>query len=267
MDTHTNSRTLVRPTLSYIIWFTQRTGSSLLSRALESTGVAGVPGEWLNSPVGEDPLTHFGVGTSAELRRRLYGLGSTPNGVCGLKYSFREPHFGELVKILRALPGCEVPGCEEGVARAEVWARAFPNGKHLFSTRRNKVRLAVSWWKAIKSGEWHRENGQPPRARDVADAYDFNAINHLFSECSMREAGIQAFYGEAGITPLTVVYEDFVADYAATVERVLEYLELERPDARALPEPYYAPLADEVSEAWVQRFREERQAGWTNRGW
>ena len=208
------------------------------------------------------PSRTFGVNTAAELQRRLYELGSTPNGVCGLKYSFYEPHFGELIETLRTLPRCE----GQSLSRAEVWARAFSD-KHIFLTRRNKVRLAVSWWKAIKSGEWHRENGQPPRARDVTDAYDFNAINRLFNECSMREAGLQAFYSEANITPLTIVYEDFVADYAATVERVLAYLGLERPATRALPEPFYAPLADEVSEAWVQRFREERQAGWTNRGW
>ena len=35
------------PQLSYTIWFSQRTGSSLLCNALESTGVAGKPNEWL----------------------------------------------------------------------------------------------------------------------------------------------------------------------------------------------------------------------------
>jgi trehalose 2-sulfotransferase len=35
------------PTQSYTIWFSQRTGSTLLNRALSSTGVAGDPGEWL----------------------------------------------------------------------------------------------------------------------------------------------------------------------------------------------------------------------------
>ena len=253
----------MQPKLSYTVWFTQRTGSSLLCRLLEDTGVAGVPNEWLNYPIGTDPFAHFGVETSAELQQRLYELGSTPNGVYGLKYGLSEPHFSELVTTLRAFPACEAAGR----SRAEVWACAFPNGKHLFSTRRNKVRLAVSWWKAIQSDEWHREKGQPPQAQDLSDAYNFDAINHLFNECSMREAGIQAFYDEAGITPLTIVYEDFVANYRETVERVLAYLGLELPSARTLPEPHYAPLADDVSEAWVQRFREERQAGWKNRGW
>lgn len=39
----------MRPVLSYTIWFSQRTGSTLLCHALESTGVAGRPGEWLTA--------------------------------------------------------------------------------------------------------------------------------------------------------------------------------------------------------------------------
>lgn len=36
----------MEPKLSYTIWFTQRTGSTLLCQALEGTGIAGVPNEW-----------------------------------------------------------------------------------------------------------------------------------------------------------------------------------------------------------------------------
>lgn len=31
--------------------------------------------------------------------------------------------------------------------------------------------------------------------------------------------------------------------------------------------PHFIRLADQLSEEWVQRFREERQQGWQNRGW
>ncbi|WP_371263809.1 Stf0 family sulfotransferase [Paenibacillus sp. UNC496MF] len=36
----------MKPKQSYAIWFAQRTGSTLLHRALASTGMAGDPGEW-----------------------------------------------------------------------------------------------------------------------------------------------------------------------------------------------------------------------------
>jgi trehalose 2-sulfotransferase len=132
-------------------------------------------------------------------------------------------------------------------------------------TRRNKVRLAVSWWKAIQSEEWHRKTGASPSSRDVRNAYHFEAIDHLLVESCMREAAIQGFFTEGGIVPLTIVYEDFIADYRGTVERVLAFLNLGLSDSMEIAPPFYARLADEHSEQWVQRFRRERQAGWDHR--
>ncbi len=82
----------------------------------------------------------------------------------------------------------------------------------------------------------------------------------------MREAGIQEFFSEGGIIPLTVVYEDFIQEYEETVRRVLEYLGLGATTVK-IARPHYEKLADEVSAVWVERFREERQHGWQNRGW
>ena len=249
----------MRPELSYTIWFSQRTGSTLLCQALESTGVAGRPGEWLRE---EDLLERYGARDDAELREALWKAGSTANGVYGLKFSFYEPHFSDVLEALGRFPGRPQISC----TRAEVWRQAFPNCRHIFMTRRNKVRLAVSWWKAIKTKEWHRKRGSPARAVDLAETYSFEAINHLCWESVMREAGIQAFLSEAGIVPLTIVYEDFIREYEGTVLKVLAYLGLETTSVR-IDAPSYERLADEVSEEWVQRFREERQQKWENRGW
>ena len=82
----------------------------------------------------------------------------------------------------------------------------------------------------------------------------------------MREAGIQEFYSEAGITPLTVVYEDFINEYEKTVRVVLDFLGLDLAHVN-ISHPYYARLADEISEQWAERFRDELQKGWQNKGW
>ncbi|HZK27499.1 MAG TPA: hypothetical protein VFD00_08180 [Thermoclostridium sp.] len=58
-------------------------------------------------------------------------------------------------------------------------------------TLRNKVRLAVSWWRAIQTGEWARIHGEKPKEADLVYKYSFDAINHLLLESTMREAGIQ----------------------------------------------------------------------------
>jgi LPS sulfotransferase NodH len=246
----------MQPGLSYTIWFSQRTGSTLLTETLEATGIAGRPHEWLL--VLKDDMSD----SPTELQQVLWERGSTANGIFGLKHSFCEPHCSRWIEIF-----CRFPNSPSGEKnRARIWEHAFPNHRHIFMTRRNKVRLAVSWWKAIKSQEWHRRAGAEPKSVDLTDAYSFEAIHHLYRECSMREAGIQEFFSEGNIVPLTIVYEDFIQEYEKTVRKVLEFLELD-PNNVDIPVPSLAPTADSISEAWVQRFREELQEGWTNRGW
>jgi len=82
----------------------------------------------------------------------------------------------------------------------------------------------------------------------------------------MREAGIQEFFTEGNITPLNIFYEDFVQEYDQTIRTILDYLGLDSRSATVVP-PSLAKTADAVSEEWVQRFREERQNSWINRGW
>jgi LPS sulfotransferase NodH len=248
------------PKTCYTIWFSQRTGSTLLTQALASTGMAGEPGEWLHEAEGhlEPPSTHRAVA----LRQKLWEQGSTPNRVFGMKVSFYEPFFSKVISLFQLLPECK----NKSLSRSVVWETAFPHGKHIFMTRRNKIRLAVSWWKAVQSGEWHRAQGTQPIQTDLSEAYSFDAINHLLVESVLREAGMQAFFSEGGIQPLTIVYEDFIDDYAGTFQRVLAYLGFEDKSVD-VPAPGFEKLADDLSEAWVQRFRRERQAGWKNRGW
>src|SRR6266508_4052780 len=147
-------------------------------------GIAGKPGEWLYK---QNLFQDYNQTSHAELQKYLWNVASTANGVWGLKHSFYEPNFSQLIQFFKGFPNCP----PEENNRVAIWENAFPNHRHIFMTRRNKVRLAVSWWKAIQSQEWHRINGTPPKFVDLRDAYDFDAIHHLYDEGSMREAGIQ----------------------------------------------------------------------------
>lgn len=249
----------MKPTLSYTIWFSQRTGSSLLCNALRSTGLAGQPEEWL---LRQDLCKEYNVTSHAALQKRLWKSAGTHNGVLGIKYSFHEPHFSLLLEEFRRFPGCLTTASN----RAVIWENAFPNHRHIFMTRRNKVRLAVSWWKAIQSQEWHSRSGRTPPSIDLSEAYSFDAIEHLYQQASMREAGIQEFFAEGNIVPLTIVYEDFIQQYEETVRDILDFLALDQSAVRIAP-PYFSRTSDEVSEQWVQRFRQEVQSHWPNRGW
>ncbi len=251
------------PSKSYIIWFSQRTGSTLLCKALEATNVAGKPGEWLLAADMPDLLERHGVDTPEALRQKLWSLASTPNGVCGLKFSLYEPYHTQLLDLFRQLP--DASGV--GPIASDVWSNVLPNCRHIFLTRRNKVRLAVSWWKAICSQEWHREADGPTLDQDERNAYNYAAIDHLLCEATLREAAIQELFSEGDIVPLTIVYEDFIADFEGTIRRALDFLDVTTPENITIEPPYYTKLADDVSEEWVQRFRHERQQGWTNIAW
>lgn len=246
IGTHMSS---TRPLRSYVLWFSQRVGSTLLAQALEDTGVAGRPREWFNA----DQLAR-GEGT---LRDRLWRAGTGNNGVLGLKYG---PVAGVHTTVLDALRSA-------GESDEQAWGAAFPDCRHVFLTRRNKVRLAVSWWRAIQVGTWHRRPGEPPGHADLADAYDFDAIQHLYIEAGLREAAIQDWFDRLRVVPLTVVYEDLTAAYSATVRRVLAHVVGPGAEGIDVSPPAFERLADTLSEEWVERFRADQQAGWAHTIW
>ncbi len=177
------------PVLSYTIWFSQRTGSTLLCKGLESTGVAGKPNEWLHEHESYNLYKKYGVVNPILLQQELWKKGLTENGVFGLKLSACEPHNGEMLKTFK-----QFPGCKKEFNRPQIWENAFPNHKYIWMTRRNKIRLAVSWWKAIKTNEWHRKHGTNPSEKDVRDEYLYDALNHLFNEAALREVFTQKFF-------------------------------------------------------------------------
>jgi len=247
----------MKPKLSYTIWFSQRTGSSLLCEAIGSTGLAGKPGEWLH----DNQMKGYGDGSAESFRDKLWQAGVSPEGIFGLKIAHNSV-TRKLMDFMKRLPDCP----KQPKNQSEIWDLICPNGKHLFMTRRNKVRLAVSWWRAIKSNDWHRTHGAAPVEADLKEAYLFDAIRHLMIESDFREAAAQEFFTESGIVPMTLVYEDFIADYSGTVTRVLDYLGLLQKKVNIAP-PAFDKIADDTSEEWVQRFREEMQKDWPNKSW
>src|SRR6188474_1724127 len=93
----------MKPKISYTIWFSQRNGSSLLCEGLESTGIAGKPGELLEFPRDTSLVEFYQVPDYAALQEKLWEKGMTSNGVFGLKANAprkeKDPLMEELAKI------------------------------------------------------------------------------------------------------------------------------------------------------------------------
>ena len=241
--------------LSYRIWFTQRSGSTLLCKALESTGVAGMPGEHFNIFEAHDTLSKkYDVDNFEDLKQALWKKGTGPNGVFGIKHTMHKHHYTKIFEEVKKLQQSQSENHQE------VWSPFFPNCKHIYLTRRNKVRQVVSWWRAIQDNVWHLEKDEKHSNKKAfyEEHYNFDALTHLFKESVLMQCNMQQYFDEYNIRPMTVVYEDFLKDFEGTIFDILDYLEIDRTGV-TVGTPFYNKTSDEFSEIWVERFRQDAQ--------
>jgi LPS sulfotransferase NodH len=258
---------VTKPDICYTIWFRQRQGSTMLCDLLNNTGIAGHPGEWIG-PYYETPdlLALHNCRGLLELQEELWALGSTENRVLGVKMGFIGHCFSQMMSNLRTSQ--KLP---HDLADLDVWERIFPNHRHIYLTRRSKLLQAISWWKAIQTDIWHKTetttlrslssvHGHVAEPDGLEDRYDFNAIMHLIGEIVANESELQDAFTRRGITPLTIVYEDFVTDKEKTVHGILEYLGLS--DRPTVGKSRYHRLSDDLSERWYERLLADIKGDW-----
>jgi LPS sulfotransferase NodH len=119
-------------------------------------------------------------------------------------------------------------------------------------TRRDKVRQAVSLWKAIQTEAWRGDS----RAADHDPRYHQAALDHLVKQLADHDTQWEAFFASAWIDPLVLSYEDDLsAGPEDAVRRVLRHLDLSVPPGWRSP-AHMRRQADELSERWVAQYRE-----------
>ncbi len=231
----------------YFICFTVRSGSSLLCQLLADTGLAGAPKEHFYHHIGPDKPRGDAITDYSAYIKRALAADTTKNGIFGSKVGGGYWHdFTRRLRSISNLADLPLP---------DALDRNFPDLRYIHLTRRNKVRQAVSHWLAIESGRW--SSLDPPSAE--TPAYNFDAIDGLLQEIIFREAVWAEYFASHGICPLVVVYEDFTQQPAATVTRILDYLDIELPSGFEVPASRHQPVGGELAERWTQRFREEKQ--------
>ena len=276
------------PTTSYLICTTPRSGSTFLSEALTSIGVAGRPEEYFqqlaSTGLQRRPVNYL-AGVPAEALpgglgaadgdhhvdplfdpRRFTGFGeyvswvlgtaTTNNAVFGAK--IMSAYMDGLAGSLREVIGDSAPATTAGLL-----ASVFPRLRYVRLVREDKVRQAISLWRAIQTWQW-REDGlvDPSRASpgDASPAYSFAAIDHLRRGLDREEEWWDAYFDEAGLAPLTILYEDFAEGHDETVRKVLAYLEIPFEDDRALPSPTMRRQSDTRSSKWADRYHHDAAA-------
>jgi LPS sulfotransferase NodH len=271
----------VSPDRSYLVCATPRSGSTLLCHLLDQTGVAGHPEEYFealrHSGVPRKPHEYFDAERHANIIERLafrelpdgverpanplwepgsydrylrwaLDQGTTPNGVFGAKLMWG--YLGDFATLLRGIEG------NAGRAVPELLATTFPNLRYVQITRKDKVRQAVSLWKAVQTQAWRAKDD----ARAAEPTFSFRAINFLVRLLTAHDASWDAYFLGLGITPLKVTYEELAEAPERVVRRVLDHLDIAVPDALELCAPALRVQADERSEEWVRRVHEHLAA-------
>ncbi len=268
----------MHPTCAYLVCATPRSGSTLLCEALTNTGLAGRPKEYFEALKAtgrpRQPNEYFTNLAYPELasilddQSRLAWLphpitndypvyldhvlraGTTPNGVFGAKMMWG--YFGDFLAHLRDIP------IYSQMHAPELLATIFPDLHYLLVTRLDKVRQAVSLWKAIQTWTWREdeiEDSPILPARSTGEPrFHFEAIDQLYQQIVAHERAWQEYFNSNGIRPYCVVYEEFVTDVEESVLSIFRFLGIPLPDRIATAAPRMKRQSNGVSEEWVARY-------------
>jgi LPS sulfotransferase NodH len=245
-----------RSILSYIICATPRTGSYLLCEALQNTGVAGRPTEYL-APFYEKywaPRWET-EGSFPAYLDKIKETGTGANGVFGLKV-----HLHQFRAFLIRIGHSEQDSLEQA---APLVSDIFPNLRYVLLTRRDRVRQAVSWVRARQTQVWWETERPPapcPMPQPDRLRFDFTAIDATVSRLDREEAIWRDFIRHSQVEHLELAYEDLCRDTFAAAGRVLEFLGLRMPCDRKPGPPKLKKQADAISEEWVARYQKLRRA-------
>jgi trehalose 2-sulfotransferase len=135
----------------------------------------------------------------------------------------------------REIAGIKVHWHQFGVLHAKAASAAersvlalsdvFPNLKHIWLTRANKIAQAISYYRASKTDLWHRRMMGAPNPPQAAEAqFDYREIDRLVALIHHFDASWSRYFAAMGVTPLQIVYENMVADFGGTVRVVLRHI-------------------------------------------
>jgi LPS sulfotransferase NodH len=191
-----------------------------------------------------------GLSSYREHLERTFELGTTPNGVFASKLMWRQ--LPELQTLASELPEYA------GLQTAELLDRLFGGPAYVWVSRRDKVRQAVSMWRALQTRSW-RHGGEREDARGRELVYRFAGIDHLVRSFAAEDRSWQQFFATHGIDALAISYEDDLErDRERSVRAVLHRLALGAPAGWRAQEPLRRQ-SDALSDDWVATYHRDRR--------
>jgi trehalose 2-sulfotransferase len=244
----------LKPLASYFICCVPRTGSWLLSEALQFTGVAGKPREYFAPEAYHHFLRQWKLPPDAEYSAflsRLMVEATSANGIWGAKAHWYQ--FNDLVQKLRAVTTLK------DLPIRSLLPAVLPNPRYIYLTRRDRVRHVVSYARAAETKLWWEvvnENGQSRRMLTRTPQFHLTRLDRMLETIVEHNRSWRTYFRECGITPLVVYYEDVAQDCSVEVRRVLEFLDVPHAPGLTIKNPRLRKQSDELSEMWVSRYRQ-----------
>jgi trehalose 2-sulfotransferase len=219
----------------YVIASSARTGSTLLTRTLGQTGVAGRPAEYFNTGTVDEFRARFGDQTLVPYLRRLMRIRTSPNGLFALKIHWIQHQRSFL---------------QAGVDPATAIS---PPPRWIWVRRADKLRQAISVTRARQSGSWRSED------RATAEpVYNSGEIRRDLDAAIASDASWQRYFQERDIAPLELWFREVVTDLDGTVRQVLRHIGAD-PTVQIPPASMHRQ-SDGRSDAWAERFKQEAQS-------
>ena len=267
---------------SYLICATPRTGSTLLCEMLRETKMMGVPREYFEylkeTGLPRQPAQYFipcqegGCNTArivellgfpkllidiqriADHQRHGYqqyvsqvlGQGTTGNGIFGAKIM-----WGHLCDFLDLLTSNADLSSSQRLNRC--LQSTFPNLRYIHVTRQDKLRQAISLWKAIQTQQWRLDRGTPSAKECRLPVFDFEAIDYLQRKMVQHDHDWQRFFALNHIEPLVLRYEEFANDLKLVLVRIAEFLGLNGSDSH-FASPSMIKQSNSQSEGWIEQY-------------
>ena len=229
---------------TYIIASVPRSGSTLLARLLWDTGWVGSPKEYLNPMQLRDWEVRLGRSPSRWLHGRLHG--AAVGAIVGRGWSERRlaGHL-ERVRCRRSSGGWFGLKLHHhhfvrygGLSFVD---RVLPGARWLRISRRDRLGQAISWQRALESGQWAawQPTGEPVR-------YRRSRIQQRLAAIEQAETGWDRALEDRPVWQVT--YEALVEDPRATLQSALNWLDVDRlVDEPQLP---MRRQADAVTAEW-----------------
>jgi len=227
-------KTAALPKKTYVIASSRRTGGTMLCNMLRKTGGLGFPREYI-----QEKFTVL-----ADQKRIKAGTvivdamkaNQTPNGIFGIS-----THWSSLEKFKQfVFPSLNR---EEQTLVEDL----YHNSSYIYLTRKNKIRQAISDWRAVNTGVFNIQLNDKDAVKEKYSeqiSYNYKLIKRHLKNFIKEDEEWKKFFQRNNIVPIKISYEEMVQEPEETVSRIASHLGIEfeklcvMPDTRKLSDEY-----------------------------